>query len=344
MSISNVDIAGSGISLGLTLYSLTNEWWERKYDLDEMLAQVSQRGLGPGIEIVGFQSIRNFPDVEDAFVTHWRDLLDGHELRPTCLSSNIDVKLRADRVLTTDEMVDYLNRQLETAHKLGFRTVRVQIGASTDVLRRCLPTAEKYGITMGMEIHAPESANSPTICKVRDFYAEIGSPLLGFIPDFSSTMRTIPPTELDSLRRQGLSDDNLAGLLDEWRNGQGNSFERYHRWADSARRSGAPATAVGNAMMVFTMHGREPMQTWAELAGQIVHVHGKCYEFDTAGEEPAIDYAEAAKILTGAGFTGWISTEWEGHAFLLPEEADGFDMVAKQQSLTRRSIAAALAH
>lgn len=341
MTAANLDVAGTGISLGLTLYSLTNEWWSRAYDLESLVAEVTRREVGPGVEIVGFQSIRSFPDVDDEFVANWRRLVDTYGIVPTCLGSNIDVALRPDRTLTVDEMVDYLDRQLATAAKLGFRTVRIQIGASPDVLRRCLPTAERFGITMGMEIHAPESSLTPTILKVREFYDEVDSPLLGFIPDFSSTMRAVPAGELADLRRLGLSADQVDALVAAWRDGAGDPFERYGRWAEGARSAGAPEVALSAAMLVFTMHGRATVASWAELAGRIVHVHGKCYEFDADGDEPSIDYAGIGEVLVGAGFRGWVSTEWEGHAFTLPSEADGFERVAAQQALLRRSLAAA---
>ena len=47
-----IDVAGTGISLGLTLYSLTNEWWSKQYDLEGLVAAAVERGLGPGVEIV----------------------------------------------------------------------------------------------------------------------------------------------------------------------------------------------------------------------------------------------------------------------------------------------------
>lgn len=338
----NVNVAGTGISLGLTLYSLTNEWWSRRYDLESMIAKVARDGLGPGVEIVGFQSVRSFPDVDDAFVAEWKRLVDTYGIVPTCLGSNIDVGLRPDRVLSTDEMVDYLNRQLETAARLGFPVVRVQIGADSEVLRRCLPTAEKHGIAMGMEIHAPESSQTPTIVKVREFYEEVGSPLLGFIPDFSSTMHDIPTGELRDLRALGLTEGQVADLLREWKDGEGAAFDRYGRWAERTSAAGASGEAVSGALLVFTMHGREPVATWSELSGQIVHVHGKCYGFDETGSEPSIDYPAIGKALVTAGYQGWVSTEWEGHAYTLPEEADGFEMVARQQALLRRSLSEAV--
>ena len=80
--------------LGITLYSLTNEWVQRLITLDEQIARVAELGLGPAVEVVGFQSMREFPDVSDAFARHFRDLLDHYELIPSCLGGNCDVGRR----------------------------------------------------------------------------------------------------------------------------------------------------------------------------------------------------------------------------------------------------------
>ena len=91
-------------------------------------------------------------------------------------------------------MVAYLDRQIVTAGRLGFRVVRIQIGASPAVIERCLPTAERYGIALGMEVHAPEGPRTDAIKRVIEFYDRVDSPLLGFIPDFSSTIACIDGT------------------------------------------------------------------------------------------------------------------------------------------------------
>jgi hypothetical protein len=42
------------------------------------------------------------------------------------------------------------------------------------------------------------------------------------------------------------------------------------------------------------------------------------------------------------GYSGFFSSEWEGHAFADLDEADPVDLVRKQHDLIRRSITAAL--
>lgn len=323
---------------GITLYSLTNEWVTRQYDFESLVAKVAERGLGSGVELVGFQSIREFPDVSQEFTALWHGLVEKYDLVPTSLGSNVDVAHRSDRLLTTDEMTDSLLRQMRVARELGFSIVRIQIGANEDVIRRVTPKAEEWGLKLGMELHAPEGACTPKIMAVRDLYDSIGSPNLGFIPDFSATMHAVPPGYLADLIAQGMPQEFADLLVAEWAS-EGAPFERYGRFAGAAGAAGVPKPVIDAAMMAFTMFGREPIESWRELAGRVFHVHGKCYGFDAEGNEPSIDYPAIVSLLEDIEFDGYVSTEWEGHAFLGPDQADGFDEVAKHQALIRRSRA-----
>lgn len=338
----NVDVAGSGISLGVTLYSFTNEWWTRRYDLEGLLREVSERGLGPGVEIVGFQSIRSFPDVDEAFVDEWKSLLEKYGLIATCMGANVDVALRPDRLLTTEENAEYLNQQIVTASRLGFPVIRYQIGAPPEVIEACLPTAEKYGIKLGLEVHAPDSPRTESVRRVIDFYDRVNSPLLGFIPDFSSTMRGNPEGYLNDLVRNGLPTEELSRLVNVWA-ADGDPSERLEGYLESARARGVGKDALRNVQGLFTTNGHAPIDVWADagFAERIVHVHGKCYGFDENGDEPSIDYPGLARVFTQVGYHGWVSAEWEGHTFLGPDEADALSLVASQQLLLRRAIAAA---
>ena len=65
----------TGPQMGVTLYSFTNEWLTRQYDLDGLLREVARRKLGPNIEIIGFQNFKEFPDVSDDFAAQFKDLI-----------------------------------------------------------------------------------------------------------------------------------------------------------------------------------------------------------------------------------------------------------------------------
>ena len=56
-------------------------------------------------------------DVETRFLR----LVDEHGWELSCLDGNVDVAVRADRLLNEDEIVEYMRAQVETAGRLGFR-------------------------------------------------------------------------------------------------------------------------------------------------------------------------------------------------------------------------------
>jgi hypothetical protein len=321
---------------GITLYSLTNEWVNRQYDFESLVSQVAERDLGPGVELVGFQSIRNFPEPSQEFTRLWHSLMEKYDLVPTSLGSNVDVARRSDRLLTTEEMTDSMLRQMRVAKDLGFSIVRIQTGATADVIRQVAPKTQEWNLRLGMELHAPEGPCTPKIMGVRELYDSIGSPHLGFIPDFSATMRAVPPGYLADIVANGMPQEFADVLVTEWA-ADGAPFERFGRFAQAATTAGVPKAVVDSGMMAFTMFGREPIDGWREIADQVFHVHGKCYGFDAQGDEPSIDYPGLVGLLEDIGFDGYISTEWEGHSYLGPDDADSFAEVAKHQALIRRS-------
>jgi hypothetical protein len=71
---------------------------------------------------------------------------------------------------------------------------------------------------------------------------------------------------------------------------------------------------------------------------QVIHIHGKFYGFDANGSESCIPYEDLLPVFVEAGFSGFMSSEWEGHMYSLD---DGFDMVAQHHALCRRILAQA---
>lgn len=325
------------IKLGLTFYSLTNEWVSGEYDLDSLVARVAEAGIGPGIELVGFSTIRGFPETSSEFVSHWRNLLERYELEASCLAINIDSALRSDRMLDDQESADYLLRQLESARSLGFPTVRTQMGATPAVLEKVVGTAERYGIKMGMEIHAPEGARTPAVIEMREAYERIGSPMLGFTPDFSSTMHSLPPGQVEALIRGGMPRELVSDLNAAWRLEDTPLF-RFQHFIDAARDKGFAADGLRHVQVCFSMFGREPVESWRDLLPNIVHVHSKFYDIDDDGNEPSIDVVQILQLLRDGGYRGYISSEWEGHAYLESTDVDPITLIQRHHQLERRAL------
>lgn len=333
----SADIAGTGIRLGTTLYSMTSEFAAGLYTPETLIAAVAENDIGPGVEFNIAQLLRTYPDVDDAFVKLWFDSLEKYELEPSAVGTNLDMGRRKDRDMTPDEEHDFLARQLKTAHTLGFKRVVIR-SAGKELLRSLLPLAEKYDQRLGYEIHAPEGPNSPKVLQIRELYEELDSDRLGFTADFSSTMHSLSPRLLGTLRQMDMPEEYFPVMDEIWHKPlpmhvRNQEFEDYLTAQGWDFLKAGPFTRLA-----FNMHGLVPPEEWLDIMPQIFHVHAKFYDIGADGEEPAMDIPRIVRQFVEGGYQGYLSSEWEGHAFSDLGEADPIDLVKKQHALMRRAI------
>jgi sugar phosphate isomerase/epimerase len=337
METDMTDIAGTGIKLGLTLYSLTSEWAAGHYTFDSLLQTVADEGLGPGVEFNGAQMLRTYPDVDEGFVRTWRDNMDRLGLEPSAIGTNLDMGRRKDRDMNPDEEFEFLAIQLRTANKLGFHRVVIR-SAGKELLRRLLPLAERYDQRLGYEIHAPSGPNDPKVVAIRELYDELGSDRLGFTADFSSTMHSLSPTLFRTLRQMGLHEKHFPVMQEFWRK-PGTMHERNQGFEDYLRGEGVDPASLGPfTRLAFNMHGLVPAEEWLDIMPRIFHVHAKFYDIDDNGNEPAMDIPRIVRQFVQGGYRGYLSSEWEGHAFADLGEADPVALVKAQHRLMRAAI------
>jgi sugar phosphate isomerase/epimerase len=334
--------ASDPFQLGLTLYSASAEFRAGWYDFDGLLDRVAELGIGPGIEIVASQVLPTYPLVSDEFVRTWRAAFDKHGFSESSFGANLDMGRRRDRDMTPDEEFAFSELMFQGAKKLGFPLVRIQ-SAKPDLLRRLLPVAEKLDLRLAYEIHAPMGPNHEAILKVRETYAELDSPLLGFVADFSSTMHAMSPTLLRAVRRAGLDDEAIERLQAIWAT-DASMRDRQEEFIGYLRgRDFDPGRLGSFAHLAFNMHGHVDPREWADIMPQILHVHAKFYDIDESGQEPAIDYPELVRVFVEGGYRGYWSSEWEGHAFAELGEVDPLVLVRRQHDLIRSAMREAVA-
>jgi len=330
-------IAGTGIKLGTTLYSMTSEFAAGLYTPETLIKAVHDEGIGPGVEFNIAQLLRTYPDVDADFVRLWFDSLEKYGLEASAVGTNLDMGRRKDRDMTPDEEHDFLARQLETAHTLGFTKVVIR-SAGKELLRSLLPLAEQYDQKLGYEIHAPSGPNDPKVVAIRELYEELGSDRLGFTADFSSTMHSLSPMLLRTLDQMGMDEKHFPVMEEIWHEPTP-MHVRNQKFEDYLTGEGVdPLTFGPFTRLAFNMHGLVPPEEWLDIMPQIFHVHAKFYDIDANGDEPAMDIPRIVKQFVDGGYTGYLSSEWEGHAFADLGEADPIDLVKKQHALMRRAI------
>jgi sugar phosphate isomerase/epimerase len=325
--------------LGVTLYSFTPDFHAGRYTFEDLMVRAAELGLGPGLEVIGFQSFRGFPQIPAELEKRFLDLVDEHGWQLSCLDGNVDVAVRADRLLDEDEIVEYLQAQLETAGRLRFPVLRLQNAATPAVMARLLPTAERLDVKLGMEIHAPETVRSPWVLALRELYERLDSPYLGFIPDFGASTRAISPSVFETFRDKGVSEELLAHIAERWDELGERDFvahEEIGNFIRLAHSMGAGDHAVNLAVFAVGIHGHQDPRAWKEILPDVVHVHGKFFDIDAEGREPVVPMEELIGVLVDGGYDGYISSEYEGWHW--DTRSDAFEIVARHQALCRRLL------
>ncbi len=207
----------TGPQVGVTLYSFTNAWLNRKFDLDGLLREVAKRGMGPNIEIIGFQTFKEFPDVSDEFAEKFKELMAETGLNAVSCAINSDRFLKPGQQPIDDaSLVEYHKRQLRSAKKMGFDLVRYQFALPVELLPQIAPYAEELDIRMGVEVHAPMWAGHPAVQAYGEMYDKLNTPYLGWIPDFGGTASRIPESMLNAARAKGAKESLLDRLKEIW--------------------------------------------------------------------------------------------------------------------------------
>lgn len=325
---------------GTTLYSYTRVFHQREMTFEELIREVARRGQGPGLEVIGFQSIRNFPNPGDEFVGKFKDLVSELGLIPTSLAVNADLGLRRDRLLSHDEMIDYMAAQIKLASALGFPVARVQISMTPDVMEALLPTAEKYNVKLGLEVHSHHSPRHEEMQAHLERYEKLNSGYLGFVPDFGATTIGMPPSLIAKYRRTGVPEEMITELEDLWqvhhaegapKDGRTQGM-RMGQVAGIAGKYGFGETAIDYAINHCGLFGHADPSEWSDILHLVWHTHGKFFGMEN-GDEPTTPLVDILKCYAKAGYTGSISSEYEG--FHWDAISNPFDQVGAHQKRIR---------
>jgi sugar phosphate isomerase/epimerase len=325
--------------LGTTLFSLTLEQRKPGRDLASLVREVAARDLGPGLEMVAFQSLRGWPRPSDEQVREVRGVIESSGLTPSCLAINNDLGLYPGRLLSDDESYDYVAVQLRGAAALGFPVTRVGVETAPPILERLLPLAEELGVKIGVEIHAPLTIEAPPVAALKELFTRLDTEWLGFIPDMSSSMRAVPDAVDDAHRAAGITPELTALAKELWAE-PGPTVAKFPDLEQRVAAVGGTPAQLGNLKMIFTMHGKMAPERWADFFPHVVHVHGKFYGIEN-GQDPSIDWPAVARVLVEQGYTGFISSEFEAHAY--SGRYDVFAELRAQHDMLKRLLEAELA-
>ena len=306
--------------VGISFHSFAHEYCSFQWSFEDMMRKASL--LGSGVEIVGPSHHRGFPEVTDEFERIFKSSVERNQLIPTSYGSYADPFMLPDRNLTPDELFEYTVPQLKGAAKLGFPVVRLQHFASV-VAERLIPYAEKLHLKMGYELHTPLMIESPRTQELLAQIKHLSSECLGVIPDCGIFARSISQHHLQIGRDAGVPEPLIQKALELW--DQKVTIEPTIEILQSLGADQKTITWIG---MIWDTFGFSEPAELAEIMPHVIHFHGKFFNI-VDGDEPDLRYEEVVKALLENGYTGWMSSEYEGGA------TDSFAIVQAHQAMIK---------
>ena len=323
------------IKLGVTLYSLQDEYVWGKLSLEGCLAELQKMGA-EGVELLGDQMIPNSPFPEEGFYEVWHRWLAQYQLKPVCNDIFINSTLYRNRRLTTKEAIAALKAEIVHAHKMGFEIVRLVSQTPNNIILPCLEFAEEHNVQMALEIHAGSSGiDAPGSQEFIDIMTKANSPYIGLVFDMGLFCRKYPRVIREYYRREGVA----SGLLDyvdavfaddkDMRSLRDKSgLEKYGR------------IPIDDEYWDYVTHfENNPLEIMLPYLRYVKNMHGKFYEMTDEGIEYSVPYDQIIALLKSNGYDGFICSEYEGNRFVpAGVEVKGVDQLARHHQMLRGYI------
>ena len=347
----------SKIKRSVSLYSYQEAVFTGKLDLEGCIREVAKTGA-TGIELLNEESISTFPVITPEFKENWFSWMEKYGTEPSCMDIFLEHKLYHNRTCTLREQVENMDRDLRMAKELGFKVVRTTCSTPMPTLEASFELAEKYGVKIGLEVHAPFSLNSGWYDGYMDLIHRTGTKYFGFIPDFGMFCRNMPTqasrralelgAKPDCIKivdehyasrvEKGFAkiryDDDLGASNLDYRKANG-----FFELMETLKKANAGPEDFAYANRSFTYAWNDPKDITDNI-DLIFHTHAKCFHIDEDYNETAVPMQEVIDAYKKGGYDGFLSTEWEGHSDYDDTSDICIEQVRRHQECMRRCIEA----
>ena len=287
-----------GIKLGVTLYSLQDEYVWGKLSLEGCLAELQKMGA-QGVEILGDQMVYNSPFPEESFYEKWHGWLEKYELEPVCDDIFINTTLYKNRRLTTKESIAALKAEIVHAHKMGFGIVRLVSETPNEIFMPCLDFAEEHDVKMVLEIHAGSSGmEHPLTQGYIEIMTKANTPFMGLLFDMGLFCRKYPRVILDYYRRLGAEAAVLDYIDDLFKDGKDLRILSKADIKDVLHKYGK--SPIDEEFLEYIAHfENNPLDIMEPFLkdGYVKSIHGKFYEITEDDVPYSVPYDEIIPLF-----------------------------------------------
>lgn len=321
------------IKRSVSFYSYQETFYKGEHSLEELIAFTGKTIGTEGVEILAEQTpIGRYPDPTEADVEMWHGWMNKYGTKPSCMDSFIDWNLYKNRTLTLKEQVQQMERDLKLAARLGFPVIRVLCPVRKEIIEASIPIAETYGVKMGLEIHIPMTLKAKWMTDYLEMAAKSNSKYVGIIPDFGIFMMRPAKRQLDQAIQKGARPEVLEKIVG-WCEEHLPFPELMARTLSVDANQAEISVSQSFARNVFT----EP-DALRDIAPYIFHCHGKFYDMDVNNSETSIDYINPLRVLKEIGYSGYISSEFEGQRLYEDDDCDEMEQVRRHQVMLKHLL------
>jgi hypothetical protein len=237
--------------------------------------------------------------------------------------------------MSLDDSIEYMTWNMKLAKQLGLMKIRVL--GRYDAYEKLVPIAEKLGLWIGSEIHAPQSLKSTKLHDKVLNLAQKYPHAFGFIPDMGIFQKYPRPLSREIGIRDGVLTRDTAMFIES----------SYRKGADKA----AVAEKVkgmnpkpGDISYVDTVYragaALQDPKDLIPIMPYCKHIHGKCWEMTPGNEfdDACIIYKDVVPVLVANGFDGYICTEFEGQRVGNILDVDEIDQVRRHHVMLKRLL------
>jgi hypothetical protein len=316
---------------GFSLYSFQEELFLGQMTLEDCVAFGASIGAH-GVELLPEQNMPEFPNISDAKVAAWKDMLAKYNAVPTCYDMFLDTKIRKDRLMTDEEQVDSVSRDIRLAHRLGFKHMRVLVFVRPEILEKCVPIAERYDVHLGVEVHAPWHLEHAWILRTIEIADRLRTKHLGIVPDMGIFMKHYPPEFRDRFLRRGATPEIVEYIIQQH---EQKVMAEYTIYEVAVKMKG---NAADIAMAETLRHApyANPKRI-KDYVPYFQHIQAKFYGMDEDCRDPSISYDEVIPELIKAGWGGCLSSEYEGNRWIQDvQPVDSREQVRRQHVMFER--------
>lgn len=316
----------NGIEQGVSCYSYTQQFVEREdFGIDTIFRRIADKGVHK-VELVGAQTFQRYPTPRRREIDEVLAAGERHGIEVYSYGGYVDVGRITGYTMSRADILSDIRLDIMTARDLGATSMRAT-GFGPELVPEVAELAERYGITIGFEIHAPHTPADPQTLAFMEAIDKYGITSFGLVPDFGMFIER--PTEIAIGRYIGLGArrETLEWIIANRHNGM--TEEEMWEHVRTTMGGGEGEKVAISEWFGYLSFAPAELKKFADMVPYVKYVHGKFYHIEKAADgtlsEPTIPYEKALSILAEGGFRGVLITEYEGHAFYLDDADEQID-------------------